>query len=93
MFPVVWAREALDDASRIADYISDDNPAAADRTSSIIFDSAEVLGQYPFMYRSGRRDGTREAIVHPNYILVYGIEATQVRIVNVLHTARRCPPE
>jgi plasmid stabilization system protein ParE len=38
-------------------------------------------------------DGTREAIIHPNYILVYRVEAHQIRIVNVLHTARRYPPE
>lgn len=93
MLPVVWARKALDDASRIADYISDNNPAAADRMTEIIFGSAEVLGQYPNMYRPGRMEGTREAIIHPNYILVYRVEAHQIRIVNVLHSARRYPPE
>ena len=93
MLPVVWAREALDDASSIADYISDDNPAAADRMTEIIFGSAAVLGPYPSMYRKGRLDGTREAVIHPNYVLVYRVEAAQVRIVNVLHTARRYPPE
>jgi len=93
MRPVVWAREALDDASNIADYISDNNPAAADRITAIIFESAEVLGQYPNMYRPGRMDGTREAIIHPNYVLVYRVEAAQIRIVNVLHSARRYSPE
>ncbi len=93
MLPVVWAREALDDASNIADYISDNNPAAADRMTEIIFGSAEVLGQYPYMYRPGRADGTREAIIHPNYILVYRVETDQIRIVNVLHSARQYPPE
>lgn len=93
MLPVVWAREALDDASGIADYISDHNPMAAHRMTEIIFGSAEKLGSYPYSYRPGRRDGTREAIVHPNYILVYRVETDLVRIVNVLHTARRYPPE
>lgn len=93
MLPVVWAREALDDASNIADYISDSNPTAADRMTEIIFGSAEVLGRHPHMYRPGRKDGTREAIIHPNYILVYRVEPDQIRIVNVLHTARRYPPQ
>ena len=93
MLPVVWAREALDDASSIADHISDNNPAAADRMTEIIFGSAEVLGQYPYVYRPGRTDGTREAIIHPNDILVYRVETHQIRTVNVLHTARRYPPE
>lgn len=93
MLPVVWAREALDDASSIADYISDNNPAAADRMTEIIFGSAEGLGQYPDMYRPGRMPGTREAIIHPNYVLVYRVEAQQIRIINVLHSARQYPPE
>lgn len=93
MLQVVWALEALDDASGIVDYISDHNPAAADRMTELIFGSAENLSLNPYLYRPGRRDGTREAIIHPNYILVYRVEANQIRIVNVLHSARQYPPE
>ena len=92
MLPVVWAREALNDVSQIADYISDHNPAAADRMVDLIFRWAEKLGLHPDLYRPGRREGTREAIIHPNYILVYRVETDQLRIVNVLHTARQYPP-
>jgi len=91
MLPVVWAREALDDASSIADYISNHSPAAADRMTEIIFESAEHLSLNPYLYRPGRRDGTREAVVHPNYILVYRVEATRIRIVSVMHTSRQYP--
>lgn len=33
--------------------------------------SAESLRHYPLACREGRRHGTRELVVHPNYILVY----------------------
>ncbi len=89
MLPVVWAREALNDASNIADYISDHSPGAADR----MVGSAEKLGHHPYMYRPGRRHGTREAVIHPNYVLVYQVETNRIRIVNVLHSARQYPPE
>jgi plasmid stabilization system protein ParE len=32
-----------------------------------------------------------QVLIHPNYILVYRSEAHQIRIINVLHSARRYP--
>jgi plasmid stabilization system protein ParE len=43
------------------------------------------------MYRAGRVPGTRETVVHPNYILVYRVTAEAVEIVNVLHTRQQYP--
>ena len=44
------------------------------------------------MYRSGRVPGTREAVAHPNYILIYKVGADAVEIVNVIHSRRQYPP-
>lgn len=44
------------------------------------------------MYRVGRREGTREAVLHPNYVLVYRVGADTVEIVSVMHTRRQYPP-
>jgi plasmid stabilization system protein ParE len=44
------------------------------------------------MYRAGRVEGTREAVVHPNYIIVYRIGTEAVEILDVLHTRRQYPP-
>jgi len=43
------------------------------------------------MYRPGRVPGTREAVVHPNYILIYRVTADAVEIVNLVHARQRCP--
>jgi plasmid stabilization system protein ParE len=34
---------------------------------------------------------TREAVVHPNYIMVYRIESETITILRVLHAAQRWP--
>lgn len=67
MFPVVWGAKAHRDVDGIADYISRDNPAAADRITDLIFEAAAGLGVYTRQYRAGREPGTREMVVLPNY--------------------------
>lgn len=49
--------------------------------------------EHPYMYRTGRLSGTREAVVHPNYVLVYRVGTDAVEIVNVLHSRRQYPTE
>jgi toxin ParE1/3/4 len=53
---------------------------------------AERLAEHPYMYRAGRLPGTREAVVHPNYILIYRVESDTVRVVGFIHTRREYPP-
>ena len=52
---------------------------------------AERLTAHPFMYRSGRVAGTREAVAHPNYILIYKVGADAVEVLNVIHSRRQYP--
>ena len=53
--------------------------------------AAEKLGTGPYLYRSGREPGTRETVVHPNYILVYAVQANSIRILRLLHTRQQYP--
>ena len=91
MLPVLWSQNGLEDVDAIAAYISTDNPAAADRLTDLIFEAAEKLSFSHALYRAGRRAGTREMVVHPNYILVYRTGVAQVEVLRVLHARQLYP--
>ena len=84
-----WTLEAIADRDAIFDYIEVDNPAAALALDELFSEKAERLTDHPKLGRSGRVDGTRELVVHENYILIYDIAGDLVRILRVLHAARR----
>ncbi|MFZ2998260.1 type II toxin-antitoxin system RelE/ParE family toxin [Sphingobium sp.] len=90
MLPLIWHPEALDDLERIVDFIVARNPSAAERTGIAIRHSADRLPDHPYMHRIGRVPGTREAVVTPNYIIVYRV--TQIiEILAVKHTRQQYP--
>ncbi len=90
---VRWSDEAERDLLEIHDFIAQQNPAAADRMQALFSRAVKNLQDHPLIYREGRVSGTREIVVHPNYVLIYRIADDAVWIVNVLHSARRYPPE
>ncbi|MDB5695097.1 MAG: addiction module antitoxin [Sphingomonas bacterium] len=88
--PLVWRPEARADLLEIVGYIAERNPAAADRMLHLIESTAERLPSHPYMYRPGRVAGTREAVVHPNYILIYRV-AEAIEVLAVLHARQQYP--
>ena len=84
-----WTPEAIADRDAIFDYIEADNPAAAAALDELFSEKAERLTDHPKLGRPGRVEGTRELIVHENYILVYDIVRDLTRILRVLHAARQ----
>jgi addiction module RelE/StbE family toxin len=86
-----WSDLALDQLDIIADYIGQHNPAAVDRMIERIEACAERLKEFPYLYRTGRVPGTRDALAHPNYILVYRVTLDAVQILRVLHTSQQYP--
>ena len=91
MLPVVWSLDALIDLEEIIDYIDQVNERAAAKMRRLIEDSAERISSHPFMHRPGRKSGTREAFIHPNYIIVYQVTAEAVDVLAVLHARQRYP--
>ena len=81
--PICW---------RSIDYISNDNPDAAQRLKNEIEKKTSKLPEHPKLYRPGRVAGTREMVVRPNYIVVYTESVRAVTILRVLHAARQWPP-
>ena len=88
---VIWRPKALEDADRIIDYISDRNPGAAVRLADLFEHAAERLADHPYMHRAGRIPDTREAIITPNYMLVYRVGPDVIEILAVLHTRQQYP--
>ena len=89
---VKWLRVALANLEAEADYIADDNPAAADRLVQRIFRATNQLAKFPAIGRPGRVPGTRELIVSGTpYIIPYRIRENAVEILRVFHAARKWP--
>jgi addiction module RelE/StbE family toxin len=87
-----WRKAARDDLLAIIDYISDDNPDAAQQLKDEIEAKAGRLPEHPLIYREGRVAGTREMIVRSNYIVIYAVDAQAVSILRVLNSAQQWPP-
>lgn len=90
MLPLIWHDDAVDDLENIIDFIEAHNPAAAQRLGSVIRDTAERLPNHPYMYRGGRIAGTREALITPNYVLVYRVTEI-IEVLAVIHTRQQYP--
>jgi len=86
-----WTPEARQDRLDIYDYIERDKPMAALAMDEAIEAAGAGLIERPLSGRPGRMAGTREWIVHPNYILVYRSNVDAVQILRVLHAAQRWP--
>jgi toxin ParE1/3/4 len=86
---VEWTHAAAADLEEISDYLFEQNPEiAADTTRRI----AGELKQFPSRGRPGRKEGTRELVLVPlPYLVVYEIVDQRVRVLRVLHGARRWP--
>ena len=91
MLTLLWSPKALDELDNLTIYIGEHNPSAADRLTERIESCAEQLTQFPYMHRTGRVPGTREAVVNPNYILVYRVTADAIEVLGVLHTRQQYP--
>lgn len=90
---LVWTRRAREDRKTIREYIAADNPNAALDLDELLSEKAARLVDHPGLGRPGRVQGTRELVVHRNYILIYDVASDAVRVLRVLHAARQWPPE
>jgi toxin ParE1/3/4 len=88
---VFWTPEALADRHAIYDYIEADNPNAAVSLDERFSVAASRLSGHPYLGRHGRISGTRELVVHQNYILAYDVAGAGIRVLRVLHVARQWP--
>ena len=84
-----WTKTALRTLDEIAEYIAQDNPARATSFVKELRQSTEKLASFPGMGRAGRVHGTRELVVHENYLAIYRVRADDVEILRIHHVARK----
>ena len=91
MQTIRWSEEATTDLVEIIDYIEQRNALAAQSLHAAIVQSAENLPLMPYLFRPGRVAGTREIVVHPNYIVVYLVASDTIDILRILHSRQQYP--
>ncbi|EIZ2110242.1 type II toxin-antitoxin system RelE/ParE family toxin [Salmonella enterica] len=91
---IVWRPMAEADRENIFDYIAQDNPRAALELDEDFKARVEIAARNPKLYKAGRVRGTREIVVRPNYVIVFGMEdeSSTVIVLRVLHAAQQWPP-
>lgn len=91
MLRLKWRPMAEEDLLGILEFIGEDDPDAALALVHTIREKAEGLRVRPRLYRAGRVSGTREMVVHHNYIVVYSIDADVVELLSVKHSRQQWP--
>ena len=90
---LVWTRTAIAIRRAIFKRIAPEDDAAAKRLVTRLRNRANSLEKLPRQGRAGRVPGTFELVVSGTpYLIIYSIEADEVRILTILHHAQRWPP-
>ena len=89
-----WSAWAQADREAIFDTIEAANPRAAIAVDKRISDRVKGLLRLPRSGRPGRVKGTRELVIlRTPYIVAYCVIGDTVRILRVLHSARKWPDD
>ncbi|MGG1944939.1 type II toxin-antitoxin system RelE/ParE family toxin [Trinickia sp. NRRL B-1857] len=91
MLAIEWRIDARNDLVEIVGFIAKENPAAARRFKTLIDAAIAPLARQPYLFRRSERvPGTREIVVHPNYV-VYRVQSTKIEILAVAHSRQQYP--
>jgi addiction module RelE/StbE family toxin len=88
---IEWRPEASASLREILGYISERNLIAAFNLSDEIERATSALPHHPYLYRLGKVAGTRELVVHPNYVVVYRVTTSAIEVIDVLHSRQQYP--
>jgi toxin ParE1/3/4 len=88
---VKWTKTALANLAAVVEYIERDNAGRAKSFAQEIRAKTNSLEEFPGMGRPGRVIGTRELIVHENYIVPYRVRGGVVEVLRVHQVAKRWP--
>jgi toxin ParE1/3/4 len=83
-----WIKTALRSVDEIAGFIAKDNPTRATSFVLELKEAVTKLQVHPGMGRPGRVPGTRELVLHKNYITIYRVRGDDAEILRLHHVAR-----
>lgn len=91
---IEWSLFAVEDRTRIFDYIEQDDPLAAVAVDERIMEQTATLSAFPECGRPGRVKGTRELVINnTSFIVAYRVQDGIVRILRILHGAQNWSQE
>ncbi len=90
-YRVVKSNRFMQDVEDVVLFIAEDNISAADALEQRIHQQVDSLADPNFPRRLGRKPGTLELVVHPNYVAVLQQTETTVTVLNLLNVARQYP--
>jgi toxin ParE1/3/4 len=82
-----WSKRALARLDDIADYIARDNPVRAETFAKELRKKVDVL-QSQQLGTAWHVFGTKQYVLHPNYIAIYRVKDGEVQIITMLHSAQ-----
>lgn len=91
MLEVFWTSSALRDRLKIFRYIAEDNPKAAQKIDLLIEEKVKFLLDFPLAAKQSLIPNVYELVIHKNYKIIYDLNATQLRILAVVHSAQKIP--
>ena len=87
MAEIRWTEESVRWLQDIYDYISEDNPVAAQNVVEGIYEKAQILKRFPkigYKYRD-EPDGEIRILLYGHYRIAYIIKYNVVEILGVFH--------
>lgn len=91
---VKWLKKALQNLDDEAEYIAQEDPAAALLVVQRIVEAINLLLDNPALGHPGRIHGTRELVIpDTRYIVPYRVrpQLKRIEILRIFHTSRRLP--
>jgi addiction module RelE/StbE family toxin len=92
---IIWSPLAVERMTEIADYISRDNPTAAQKWAIAVFDKIENIQEFPLMGRvvpEANRKEIRE-LLFKNYRIIYRVGVDHISILTIRHGKQLLPSE
>lgn len=89
---IMWLDDAVHDLQSLHQYITSENPSAANRVAKRILNAVNLLIAQPSMGRKGRVHSTRELVVSGTpFIIPYRVKNKNIEILRVFHSAMQWP--